>query len=183
MKPVAMGLMLKMRRSPIEIAGNRVMFVSTGVEMKRTLSIVIATLFATSAFAQDTNETLRDSVFVMQSESDLNQFVWKKRPVVVFADTDADPRYIEQIDLLMASLPDLAERDVVVLTDTDPSARSDLRLKLRPRGFMLVIIGKDGGVKLRKPLPWDVREISRTIDKMPMRKREKRAERQELSAD
>jgi hypothetical protein len=48
---------------------------------------------------------------------------------------------------------------------------------------MLVIIGKDGGVKLRKPLPWDVREISRTIDKMPMRKREKRAERQELSAD
>jgi len=49
-----------------------------------------------------------------------------------------------------------------------------LRTKLRPRGFMLVLIGKDGGVKLRKPLPWDVRELSRTIDTMPMRQREMR---------
>ena len=146
--------------------------------MKRTLSIVIAAFFATNSFAQDTSESLENKVFVTQNEAGLSEFVWKKRPVVVFADSDADPRYSEQIDLLMASLPDLAERDVVVLTDTDPAARSDLRLKLRPRGFMLVIIGKDGGVKLRKPLPWDVREISRTIDKMPMRKREVRDQKQ-----
>ncbi|WP_390910647.1 DUF4174 domain-containing protein [Pseudosulfitobacter sp. SM2401] len=145
--------------------------------MKRTLSIVIATLFATCAVAQDTSLSLEDTVFVTQSEANLNEFVWKKRPVVVFADSDADPRYGEQIELLMANLPDLAERDVVVLTDTDPAARSELRTKLRPRGFMLVIIGKDGDVKLRKPLPWDVREISRSIDKMPMRKREIREQR------
>jgi len=37
---------------------------------------------------------------------------------------------------------------------------------------MLVLIGKDGGVKLRKPFPWNVREISRVIDKMPMRRQE-----------
>jgi hypothetical protein len=37
---------------------------------------------------------------------------------------------------------------------------------------MLTLIGKDGEVKLRKPFPWDVREISRSIDKMPMRQRE-----------
>jgi hypothetical protein len=66
----------------------------------------------------------------------------------------------------------LRTRDVVVLTDTDPAARSPLRQKLRPRGFMLVLVGKDGGVKLRKPLPWTVREITRTIDKMPIRQRE-----------
>jgi hypothetical protein len=30
---------------------------------------------------------------------------------------------------------------------------------------------------MRKPLPWDVREITRTIDKMPMRKREIREEK------
>ena len=36
----------------------------------------------------------------------------------------------------------------------------------------MVLIGKDGGVKLRKPSPWSTREISRSIDKMPMRQRE-----------
>ncbi len=43
---------------------------------------------------------------------------------------------------------------------------------MRPAGFMLVLVGKDGGIKLRKPSPWDVREITRSIDKMPMRQRE-----------
>ena len=37
---------------------------------------------------------------------------------------------------------------------------------------MLTVIGKDGGVKLRKPFPWDVRELSRSIDKMPLRQQE-----------
>lgn len=109
------------------------------------------------------------------AEVDLEAFKWVARPVVVFADTPADPAYQEQIELLDDRIEALVERDVVVITDTDPDARSDLRRKLRPRGFMLAIIGKDGGVKLRKPLPWNVREISRSIDKMPLRKQEVRA--------
>lgn len=52
-----------------------------------------------------------------------------------------------------------------------------MRQRLRPRGFMLVLIGKDGGVKLRKPVPWDVREISRSIDKFPLRQQEIRDRR------
>ena len=90
----------------------------------------------------------------------MSEFRWKKRPVVVFADSENDPAYLEQIDLLSARVEELLERDVVVLVDTDPAARSALRLKMRPRGFMLVIVGKDGGIKLRKPFPWNVREIS-----------------------
>ena len=140
--------------------------------MKRTLSIVIAAFFATGSLAQDADKTLEDTVFVSQVETDLIQFVWKNRPLVVFADSESDPRFATQIELLMDGLQDLADRDVVVLTDTDPGARSELRQKLRPRGFMLVIIGKDGDINLRKPLPWDVREISRNIDKFPVRKRE-----------
>ena len=31
---------------------------------------------------------------------------------------------------------------------------------------------KDGKIALRKPLPWDTREISRTIDKFPSRRDE-----------
>lgn len=100
---------------------------------------------------------------------DLTQYEWLNRPVVIFADTPEDPRFVRQMALLEENPDALAERDVVVLTDTDPAVQSDLRTRLRPRGFMLVLIGKDGTVKLRKPRPWSVREISRVIDKMPMR--------------
>jgi len=53
-----------------------------------------------------------------------------------------------------------------------------VRRELRPRGFMLALVGKDGQIKLRKPAPWDVRELSRSIDKMPMRQQEIRDRRQ-----
>ena len=102
----------------------------------------------------------------------LDAFLWIKRPVLVFADSAADPRYIQQMARLTERLDELDARDVIVLTDTDPGTRSALRKKLRPRGFMLVLLGKDGGVKLRKPRPWTVRELSRTIDKFPSRLRE-----------
>lgn len=102
----------------------------------------------------------------------LEDFHWLARPVVVFADSPADPRFVEQMELLTRRMDELVVRDVVVITDTDPAAKSALRQKLRPRGFMLALIGKDGGVTLRKPLPWDVRELSRAIDKMPLRQQE-----------
>lgn len=94
------------------------------------------------------------------------------RPVVVFADSPADPQYAEQLELLLSRVDELVIRDVIIITDTDPAARSPLRQELRPRGFALVLVGKDGRVALRKPAPWDVRELTRSIDKMPLRRQE-----------
>lgn len=105
-------------------------------------------------------------------ETDLSEFIWEKRPIVVFADSENDPAFIEQMELIAQRQDELRARDVVVLTDTDASRLSPVRERLRPRGFMLVIISKEGRVQMRKPFPWDVREISRTIDKMPIRQRE-----------
>lgn len=115
-----------------------------------------------------------DSISIIETgeDTDLSEFVWKKRPIVVFADSSDDPAFIDQMDMLNARPQALIERDVVVLVDTDPSVLSPLRKKLRPRGFMVVILGKEGSVQLRKPFPWDVREISRSIDKLPIRQRE-----------
>ncbi|SLN25242.1 hypothetical protein PAM7066_00924 [Palleronia marisminoris] len=106
------------------------------------------------------------------AEIDLDDFLWIARPVVVFADAPQMPAFQEQMDLIADRPEELARRDVVVVTDTDPAAMSDIRRNLRPRGFQLTVIGKDGSVALRKPFPWDVREITRSIDKMPMRQRE-----------
>ncbi|MDZ4093374.1 MAG: DUF4174 domain-containing protein [Paracoccaceae bacterium] len=97
----------------------------------------------------------------------LADLIWVKRPVVVFADSPNDPNFTRQMGFLAADPDALALRDVVVITDTDPGAKSEIRLKLRPRGFSLVLMDKDGEPKLRKPLPWDVREITRAIDKFP----------------
>ena len=134
-------------------------------------SVFAILLAATASFANET-EANDDASILKGAEINLDDFLWVNRPIVVLADSPDDPRFLEQLRLLEERLPDLKERDVVVITDTDPSQQTDLRQALRPRGFMLVLIGKDGGIKLRKPSPWSVREISRVIDKMPMRRQE-----------
>jgi len=106
------------------------------------------------------------------SDVDLAAFKWVARPVIVFADAPVEPAFGRQIELLQSQMAELTERDVVVIVDADPEAQSDIRRELRPRGFTLTLIGKDGRVVLRKPFPWDVRELSRSIDKQPIRKQE-----------
>ncbi len=103
---------------------------------------------------------------VPAAEADLEALRWHARPVVVFADTPEDPAFVEQMRLLAQQWPELAARGVVVIADTDPSARTAIRESLRPRGFALVLIDRDGRVALRKPFPWDVRELGRAVDRM-----------------
>jgi hypothetical protein len=105
-------------------------------------------------------------------EVDLDDLQWQLRAVVVFGEGENDPLFIEQMDLITSQIDDLVERDVIVIADTDSDTLSDLRRKLRPRAFMMVLIDKAGQVELRKPAPWNVREISRSIDKMPLRQQE-----------
>lgn len=146
--------------------------------MNKLLPAILAALMLNlpvPGHTQDDGATIDDlSVDMVRSAQDvsLDEFLWIKRPIVVFADSPADPRYVQQMQYLLGDLKSLDVRDVVILTDTDPSQRSPARTALRPRGFMLAVIDKDGQVKQRKPLPWSVREISRAIDKMPTRQQE-----------
>jgi len=102
----------------------------------------------------------------------LADLLYVQRPVVVFADSPNDPNFIRQMELLARDLPALEMRDVALITDTDPDARGEWRLKLRPRGFSLVLMDKDLRPVIRKPLPWEVREIVAAIDKFPLRRQE-----------
>lgn len=102
----------------------------------------------------------------------LDDFLWLKRPIVVFADTPNDPAFQRQMQRITADLGPLEERDVVILTDTDPAARTEVRQRLRPRGFSLVLMDKDGEVKRRNPAPWGVRDITHAIDRFPLRRQE-----------
>lgn len=145
-----------------------------------TLLAALATASATASEGADTPLAAwqADKTIVFEApEITLEAFIWQARPLLVFADSPADPRFAEQMEFLRARPEELAARDVVIVTDTNPKASSELRRALRPRGFMLVIMSKDGQVALRKPTPWDVREITRSIDKMPLRLEEIRKQK------
>jgi Domain of unknown function (DUF4174) len=100
------------------------------------------------------------------------ELLFLRRPVVVFADSPNDPAFVRQMQLLERYYPQFEARDVILITDTDPANPSALRKKLRPRGFSLVLMDKDWKPSIRKPLPWEGREIVNSIDKMPIARTE-----------
>ncbi len=152
--------------------------------MKTYLAISLAAMWPSLVVAQNVaaapSVTATDAVEatgapdapLAGAEVTLEDFLWTARPVVVFADTDADPAFQRQMELLRARPEPLADRDVVVIVDTDPGDPSDLRRTLRPRGFSVVLVGKDGRVIRRVPSPWDVREITGAIDRTPQGRQE-----------
>ncbi|TYB83082.1 DUF4174 domain-containing protein [Maritimibacter fusiformis] len=158
--------------------------------MIRPIALVAAAMFTVAApvVAADTPEAApeilpevlpevspeTELVITEAGEQLLDEFLYIARVLVIFADSPNDPRFVQQMEYLGERPEDLRERDVVVITDTDPAAKSPIREALRPRGFDLVLIGKDGQRYLRKPLPWSTREITRSIDKMPQRQQELR---------
>jgi len=143
------------------------------------LTLLITLLQAPPVVAQAAGDviarwTADQSTVFDASEVVLDDLLWVARPIVVFADSPDQPQFLEQMRLLGADATGLAIRDVIIIIDTDPAARSAARQLLRPRGFSLVLLDKDGRVNFRKPDAWSVREITRQIDKMPLRLQEVR---------
>lgn len=138
--------------------------------MKLLYVLVLSALLPLTVMAQEAPAPILVSFEASQITQ--SELMWLKRPIVVFADNPADPAFATQMAMLAEDPAVLEERDVVVITDTDPANPSEWRLKLRPRGFSLVLLDKDLEPELRKPLPWDLREITRAIDKFPLRRQE-----------
>jgi hypothetical protein len=143
--------------------------------LNRILAIIFG--FVTLSSSVTASETLatwkaNPSNIFSTSDIDLEEMVWVARPLIIFADSPLDPSFRQQMALLKEGLDMILERDVMVVVDTNPKLKTALRKNLRPKGFVWVLIGKDGSVKLRKPFAWSMRELSRVIDKMPMRQQE-----------
>ena len=95
---------------------------------------------------------------------DLDDLRWKARPVVVWG---SGSLAIRQRRILRH--PGTRERDIVVLAGTPALAR---KLNVRPGAFLFVLVGKDGGVKLRSTKVVERRRLYEIIDAMPMRQGE-----------
>lgn len=150
--------------------------------MKLIHVLVLAALWPLAAAAQTGAEAVSTEAAgtdapapfapVAATDVTLDSLLYLRRPVVVFADSPNDPNYLRQMELLAQNYSALAERDVILVIDTTPTPASEWRHKLRPRGFGLVLMDKDLKPVIRKPLPWEVREIVAAIDKFPLRRQE-----------
>jgi hypothetical protein len=150
-----------------------------------TIGALVAVLLALPVLAQTEGDEQTPVVAVQIEDSGdepvqptLEELQWVARPIVVFADTPNDPRFLQQIRMLEERSDDLAARDAVILVDTDPAALGPLRKALRPRGFGLVLIDKDGSVVRRHPAPTTSRELINQIDRLPSRRQEIGSSRQ-----
>ena len=138
--------------------------------MKKIMVAVFLLTFTNMVAAED-----KPIIRFIDKDTNLEDFAWTHRPILVFANSPNDINFERQVNMLRSNIVELEERNVVVLLDSDPEANNLLRKTVRPRGFVVILIGKDGQIKLRKPFPWDVRALSRAIDKMPMRRQEIKA--------
>ncbi len=99
-----------------------------------------------------------------------------KRYILLFADKKENPLLVKQQKALDEQKVAVAERDLVVKiiilsaeTETQFSKYS-----VKKTGFTMLLIGKDGGVKLTSKTFKTPQEIFSLIDGMPMRQSEMR---------
>lgn len=118
--------------------------------------------------------------------TELDDFLWRSRPLLVFAPTDGDARLVETVHRIEASRCDVLDRDMVIgvvvtegtstldgqTIDSDEAQRLMNRYASGEDAFTVLLIGKDGTEKLRVNEVPDLRTIFATIDGMPMRGRE-----------
>ncbi|MBY0225881.1 MAG: DUF4174 domain-containing protein [Hyphomicrobium sp.] len=117
----------------------------------------------------------------------MSNYRWKKRPLVVFADSDGSPLLAEQRQIVARNQSDLNKRDVVVVwvvgqtvsTELGPPPNSNAtslraRYAVADGEFRAVLVGKDGGEKLSLSKPLAADKLIATIDAMPMRRDEMR---------
>ena len=105
----------------------------------------------------------------------LDTYRWKARPVIVFGSGES-ATFREQLGLFNRASRGLRERDMVLIPVSNSGGREDLRraYNVAPGEFEVLLVGKDGGVKLRSRELVSPEEIFRTVDAMPMRRDEMR---------
>ncbi len=109
------------------------------------------------------------------AEDFLAAYRWNRRVVLLLASRPDDPALQAQQAALAPHVPGLAERDIVVIVSADPALRR--RLSVPAEGFAFLLLGKDGGVKLRSATPMAFGELAALVDAMPMRRDEMRRDR------
>ena len=117
---------------------------------------------------------------------DLAQFQWKNRLLFIFAEDASHPLFKNLQSQILAQKAEVDDRDLIVFevpangparmgtTNLDRQQADSLRnhFDLPNAAFSLILVGKDGGIKLKRSDQVDLTEVFGLIDSMPMRQRE-----------
>ena len=120
--------------------------------------------------------------------ADLAAYRWKNRLLLVFSPTRSNSAFARFNQDLSSRALDVEDRDLIVfrIHEGGPSQRGEdplstedaeelrRRFGVRPGVFTVILIGKDGGVKMVREDQAGLQEIFDLIDSMPMRQREMR---------
>lgn len=123
---------------------------------------------------------------------DLNQFKWKDRLLFLFSPDRTHPLFEFLQKSISDRKPDVEDRDLVVFEilelglssmnekpiDVQTAQSIRERYDVSPNQFTIVLVGKDGGVKLRRHQYTRLEDIFALIDSMPMRRQEIRQKAQ-----
>lgn len=118
---------------------------------------------------------------------DLDKYKWKNRVLVLFAASDDDAAYERMKSALDDAQEDVDDRDLVLLEVVGnqcvvegvvaaEAACSTLRDRfgMSADKYGLMLLGKDGQIKLKGNESTSVHDVFGLIDTMPMRRREMR---------
>ena len=117
---------------------------------------------------------------------DLSQFQWKNRLLFLFAPNRSHPLFEVLQKSIATQQAEVADRDLVIFeilesgtsrmdtSDLDPQVAQSLRdrFDVSPGRFALILVGKDGSVKLNRQEQTRLEDIFALIDAMPMRQEE-----------
>ncbi len=106
----------------------------------------------------------------------LDELRWKRRIVVIYAPAGTEKTLQRQQQLLQGEQAGLNERDITLVSLKQPRDHPEVaqRFDLSGNKFILLLVGKDGGVKLRRAAAVAPETLFRLIDSMPMRRDEMR---------
>ena len=120
------------------------------------------------------------------ADLDLDSLRWKNRVLVLFSPSESDPLFQLQKQGLASSAQAVLDRELMILEIVEQGqgragnqplsekAVQDIRKRLgvETGPFQVLLIGKDGGVKLRSREPVSTKDLFGLIDSMPMRQQE-----------
>jgi hypothetical protein len=115
----------------------------------------------------------------------MSGLTWEKRVLLVFAPHEQDAGLRRQNAMLEAIGDGLIERDMIVIRafaddrvsvdgefHAQPASSFYRRFEVDPGEFRVILVGKDGGIKLDRNLAVSGDELFALIDSMPMRRYE-----------
>ena len=109
----------------------------------------------------------------MSFSQSINEYQWKNRLIVLVSNTSNSSELNQQNKIFEQNQQQLQERDMILLTRTSNS--KDLASFSLDKNFQgVLLIGKDGSIKLKKSFLIEPQMVFDLVDTMPMRRAEMR---------